>query len=121
MIKRRLYALYKFAVSRIHYRQNYALRLSIITFPLISLPSCDSWKRFPLRALYQCSHELMSRSEFHRYLTLDLISEIMAELFVRYITHDNSNTMGKRKRLMPVVGDGFRTCGNSRSAARAQR
>jgi len=60
-----------------------------------------------VHALYQHSHELTSRSEFHRYLSRDLISEIMAELFARYIIRDNSSYDGKeRKRL--TVGDGFR-------------
>lgn len=52
----------------------------------------------------------MSRSEFHRYLSRDLISEIMAELFARDISPMIiSNTMGKRETInAPAVGDGFR-------------
>lgn len=59
-------------------------------FLLISLPSHDSCEA--PHALYQRSHELMSRSEFYRYLSYDLISEIMAELFARFIIRDNSST-----------------------------
>lgn len=47
------------------------------------------------------------RSEFHRYLSRDLISEIMAELFVRYIIRDNSSYDGKEKTIN--VRNGFRT------------
>lgn len=78
----------------IHYVRNCALRL--ITLLLISLPS---WERFALHALYQHSHELTPRSEFHRYLSRDLISEIMAELFARYIIRDNSSYDGKEKTI----------------------
>lgn len=70
--------------------------MRLITFLLISLPS---WERFALHALYQHSHELTSRSEFHRYLSRDLTSKIMAELFARYIIRDNSSYDRKEKTI----------------------